>query len=72
VSSAELKKRGDEKVAKGDFSGIGDLIQAGAFGDKGLSDHTKYLWDEKLGLEKEDLEESVKLALGGKLVGEKL
>ncbi|KAF2655306.1 NAD(P)-binding protein [Lophiostoma macrostomum CBS 122681] len=72
VSSAELKKRGDEKLAKQDFSGIPDLIRAGAFGDKGLSDHRKLLWDEKLGLEKENFEETVKLGLAGKLAGEKL
>ena len=71
MTSQELLDLGNEKLKKQDFSGIGDLIRAGAFGGRGLGDSEPYgLWNERLGLKKEDLEESVRAGLGGKLVGE--
>jgi nucleoside-diphosphate-sugar epimerase len=71
VTSKELLESGNEKLKKGDFSGIPNLIKAGAFGGEGLGDHEPVgLWNERLGLEKEDLEESVRAGLSGKLVGE--
>ncbi|KAH7116781.1 isoflavone reductase family protein-like protein CipA [Dendryphion nanum] len=71
VTSKELLESGNEKLKKQDFSGINDLIRAGAFGAEGLGDSKPSgLWNDKLGLKKEDLEESVKAGLSGKLVDE--
>ena len=70
-SSKELIDLGNEKIKKHDFDGISDLIKAGAFGAEGLADYSSEgLWNEKLGLQKEDLEESVRVGLAGKLLGE--
>ncbi|KAF2464840.1 NAD(P)-binding protein [Lindgomyces ingoldianus] len=72
VTSKELIEIGNEKLKNKDFSGIGDLIKAVAWGKEGLGDSRPAgLWDERLGLEKEGFEESIEKALGGKLVGEK-
>jgi len=71
VSGKGLLESGGAKLQKGDFSGVGDLIKGSAFGKAGLGNlKPEGLWNEKLGLPKEDLEESVKAALAGKLVGE--
>ncbi|KAF2258724.1 isoflavone reductase family protein-like protein CipA [Lojkania enalia] len=72
VSSKDLQASGSEKLGKGDFSGIAELIQASAFGAQELCDLTPAgLWNDKLGLEKESFEDSIKSVLNGKLVGEK-
>ncbi|KAF2636539.1 isoflavone reductase family protein-like protein CipA [Massarina eburnea CBS 473.64] len=71
VKSADLFKEGGEKLAKGDFSGIPALLQGNIFGEEELSDSTvQGLWNEKLGLEKESFEESIKAGLAGKLYGD--
>jgi hypothetical protein len=70
VVGQEKLNAGLEKLGKFDFSGVVDLLQATVFGDFGVADFSSKLWNEKLGLEKEDFEESVKTGLGGKLVGE--
>jgi hypothetical protein len=71
VTSEELFQRGNDKLQKQDFSGFADLIQGAAFGKEGLGDYSfEGLWNEKLGLEKEDFEETVKAVLSGKLAGE--
>ncbi|KAF2746586.1 NAD(P)-binding protein [Sporormia fimetaria CBS 119925] len=71
VSSEELVARGQGLVQKGDFSGFGMLVQAGIFGKMGLGDNRGMGYaNEVLGLEKEDLEKTVKTVLGGKLVGQ--
>jgi hypothetical protein len=55
-----------EKVKKGDYSGITNLILAAAYGDAAYGDFRKVpggLWNDKLGLPKEDLETSLKAVL---------
>lgn len=72
VNSKDLLKSGGEKLAKQDFSGVVDLIQGAAYGEDALGDHRPAgLWNDKLGLQKEDFEESVKAGLSGKYYGEK-
>jgi hypothetical protein len=72
VSSKDLFESGNAKLQKSDFSGVVDLIRGSAFGEQGLGNlEPEGLWNEKLGLSKEDFEESVKAGLAGKLVGEK-
>lgn len=72
ITSKGLFESGNEKLKKGDYSGIPELIKGAAFGEGNLGDSTPAgLWNEKLGLEKEDYDESVKAALQGKLYGEK-
>ncbi|KAF1966260.1 isoflavone reductase family protein-like protein CipA [Bimuria novae-zelandiae CBS 107.79] len=70
LSSKALREEGLKKVQAGDFSGVVPLLQAAVSGEEALADHSAYLWNEKLGLPKEDLEESIKAGLSGKLVGE--
>lgn len=71
VTSEELIARGNERLKKQDYWGFGDLVQGATFGTTGLGDYRgEGLWNEKLGLEKEDLANSVKIVLSGKLVGE--
>jgi hypothetical protein len=68
ITSQEVIARGNAKLKKQDYSGIADLLQGAAFGKAGLGDYRDAgLWNEKLGLKGE---ESVKVALSGKLVGE--
>jgi len=71
VNGQELLDGGLAKLSKQDFSGIVDLLKTTVFGDFGVADFSNKLWNEKLGLPKEDFEESVKAGLSGKLVGEK-
>ncbi|KAF2791412.1 isoflavone reductase family protein-like protein CipA [Melanomma pulvis-pyrius CBS 109.77] len=71
VVGQELLDAGKEKLSKHDYSGVVDLLKATVFGDFGVADFSSKLWNEKLGLPKEDFEESVKTGLSGKLVGEK-
>lgn len=72
VSAKDTIEKGRAKLQKGDFSGIGDLIQGVTFdaehqyGDLSSAG----LWNGKLGLENDDVERSVKVALEGKLVHE--
>lgn len=58
-----------EKVQRGDLSGVRGLIQAVAFAE-GLGDLGDFrgvgLWDEKLGLEREDLESVVRDVVEGR------
>lgn len=74
VTKVDSKKSIEEnraKLAKHDHSAILGLIQAAAYGDDGLGDFTKVaggLWNEKLGLAKEDLDENLKTVVGGKRV----
>jgi hypothetical protein len=58
-----------EKVKNHDYSGVAPLIQSAAFSDAGYGDSTKVkggLWNDKLGLPKEDLESDLKAILEGK------
>lgn len=68
ISSDELRAEGQRKVQAGDFSGMVSLIQAAVSGKAGLGDHRPFgLWNEKLGLPEEDLDESIKAGLSGRL-----
>ncbi|KAF2036092.1 NAD(P)-binding protein [Setomelanomma holmii] len=75
VTNATAKntiEQGRAKIAKGDYSGIGNLIVGATFGtDEPLGDLSPAgLWNEKLGLKEIDLETSVKAAFAGKLAHE--
>ena len=61
VSSAELVKTGEEKLAKGDFSAFVQLVTAWNYADgadKALTKETSA--NELLGLQEEDLKATVK------------
>ena len=66
VSSKQVSKDGLEKFGMGDFSVVGGLIQSAIFGDEKLGDLSRMLWNEKLGLLKEDLETVIKNVLDEK------
>jgi len=68
TQSEESIKTELEKFGKGDYSGVYQLIQAAAFGDKALGDFTKVeggLWNERLSLPQETLEENVRAIVEG-------
>lgn len=68
VTSKDLRAAGYKKIEAKDFSGILELIQASVSGEDSVADHRPFgLWNEKLGLEKEDLDEALKAGLSGKL-----
>jgi hypothetical protein len=71
VKSKEHLANGRAKVEKGDYMGILDLLQVATFGEEqiGLFDSAK-LWNEKLGLPKDNLEKSIRAAFEGKLAHE--
>jgi hypothetical protein len=72
LNSKEMFDSGNAKIQKGDFSGAFELIKASAFGEGELGNFDPVgLWNEKLGLPQEDFEESIRVGLSGKLVGEK-
>ena len=61
ITSEEVIAEGERKLAAGDFTGIMGLTRGGAFGKQALGDSRPYgLWDDKLGLPKEDIEQAVK------------
>jgi hypothetical protein len=71
VQSGDLIDSGRGKLQKGDFSGIADLIKGVAFGPLGdLRAADGGLWNERLGLKNESLEETLKAVLAGKLAGQ--
>ncbi|KAF2446912.1 NAD(P)-binding protein [Karstenula rhodostoma CBS 690.94] len=71
LESKQLREDGLNKVKAGDFSGFVPLLQAAVAGKAGLGDHRPFgLWNEKLGLEKEDFDESIKAGLSGKNYGQ--
>lgn len=71
ISAKDRIAKGNELLQKGDFSGLGPLIQAITFGDEQLGDlKPSGLWNEKLGLEQESLEDSIKAGFSGKLLHE--
>ncbi|CAN9178072.1 unnamed protein product [Alternaria alternata] len=64
-------KKGNEKILRGDFSGIEDLILGATFGPKQLGDLSLVgLWNEELNLVETDIETSVTAAFAGRLVYE--
>ena len=61
VSGKELQQLGEDKLAKGDYSAFGPLVTAWNYADganKGLTAETSA--NELLGLQEEDLKETVK------------
>lgn len=72
TAAKELIENGRAKVQKGDYSGILDLIKGATFEAKDqLGDlEPEGLWNEKLGLPKDDFEKSIRAAFEGKLAGE--
>lgn len=64
----ELLEKGNAKLQKGDFSGAHDLIKGSLFGEGDLGNFEfEGLWNDKLGLPKENFEEAIKDVLAGKL-----
>lgn len=74
TTTKELIAEGGELIKKNDFvGGVTALIRAAALGGDSLGDNRNAgLWNEKLGLKEESLEDTVKAVLAGKLVGGKL
>ncbi|KAH7392617.1 hypothetical protein BKA66DRAFT_457889 [Pyrenochaeta sp. MPI-SDFR-AT-0127] len=72
VSTKDHIKEGQEKLQKGDFSGILNLLQGVTFSvEEDLGDLTPQgLWNEKLGLPKDNFEDSIKAAFAGKYAHE--
>jgi hypothetical protein len=69
-ASKDLIEKGNSKLQKGDFSGIPLLVRAMALGPVSLGDSRPAgLWDEKLGLEREDLEQVVRRVVNEKRAG---
>ncbi|KAJ6274285.1 nad-binding protein [Bipolaris maydis] len=65
ISTKDHIAQAREKLQKGEFSAIADLLQGLAFSkDEQLGDFSSLgLWNDKLGVPKESLEETVKAAL---------
>ncbi|KAL1644541.1 hypothetical protein SLS61_008809 [Didymella pomorum] len=62
---------GNKLLSDGNYAGIGPLIQSITFGNEGLGDLSKNgLWNEKLGLETDSIEDSIKAGFAGKLLHE--
>lgn len=71
VSAKDHIAAGREKLQKGDFTGLGPLIQAVTFGDEPLGNlKPSGLWNERLGLRQESFEDSIKAGFSGKLLYE--
>jgi hypothetical protein len=65
ITGKGLLEEGLAKIQKNDFSGAYDMIKGQSFGKGSLDNlQAEGLWNEKLGLEKDDFEESLKAALG--------
>jgi len=71
-TAKELAASGNAKIAKGDYSGILNLLQAVTFGAEEELGYLKTAkeWNEKLGLPKDDLEKSLRAGFAGKLAHE--
>jgi hypothetical protein len=71
-TTKDLAKIGNEKIAKGDYSGILDLLQAVTFGAEEELGYLKTAkeWNEKLGLPRDDLEKAIHAGFAGKLAHE--
>jgi uncharacterized protein YbjT (DUF2867 family) len=72
ASTKEHAAAGNAKIAKGDYYGILNLLQAVTFGaeeELGLLKSAPE-WNEKLGLPSDDLEKTTRAGLAGKLIHE--
>lgn len=66
-ASKDFVEEGHRRTQKGDYSGIPLLVRALATGPVNLGDsRLGWLWDERLGLEREDLEQVVRRVVAGK------
>ncbi|KAK2049508.1 NAD(P)-binding protein [Colletotrichum somersetense] len=64
VTGEELRESGGAKVRSGDLSGAPDLVRGPSLGAGGLGNfEAEGLWNDKLGLPKEDFEETLKTVL---------
>ena len=71
ISAKDHIAKGKELLQKGDFSGLGQLIQAVTFGDEQLGDlKPSGLWNDKLGLKQDSFEDTIKAGFSGKLLSE--
>lgn len=71
LESTQLREQGLNQIKSGDYSGAVPLLRAAFSGKAGLGDHRPLgLWNEKLGLKKEDFDESIKAGLSGKDYGQ--
>jgi hypothetical protein len=62
---------GNKLLSEGNHAGLGPLIQSITFGDERLGDLSKNgLWNERLGLEVDSIEDSIKTGFAGKLLHE--
>ncbi|EEY15094.1 isoflavone reductase family protein [Verticillium alfalfae VaMs.102] len=51
----------EKRIAEGDLTAMVDITRAGAMGERGLGDNRPWgLWDEKLGLTRQSLEQAVR------------
>ncbi|KAI9044685.1 aromatic alcohol reductase [Aspergillus affinis] len=67
TTSEEVIANGRKRLASGDFAGIMDLTRGGAFGKPGLGDSRQHgqLWNDRMGLPKENIESAVRDVLQG-------
>lgn len=64
ATSEEVDANGRSALANGDFTGIKDLTRAAAFGKQGLGDErSKGMWNDRLNLPQEDMDEVVKAVI---------
>lgn len=64
ITSEDLIAQGNKRMAEGDLMGATDLIGGAALGKQALGDSRPWgLWDEKLGIERGNLEQAVREAL---------
>lgn len=61
LTSESVIANGQKMLAEGDFRGVLDLTRGGIFSRQGLGDNRRWeLWDDKLELEKQDIEQAVR------------
>ncbi|KAJ5981753.1 hypothetical protein N7522_013381 [Penicillium canescens] len=61
VTSEDVIYNGKRRLAAGDFAGIMNLTRGGAFGKRVLGDESSHgFWNDKLGLPKEDMEQTIR------------
>lgn len=61
LTSESVIANGEKMLAEGDFRGVIDLTRGGVFSKQGLGDNKRWgLWDDKLELEKQDIEQAVR------------
>jgi hypothetical protein len=64
ITSEELITQGKQRLAEGDEMGAIDLVGGGALGKEALGDSRPWgLWNEKLGIQRQDLEQAIEEAL---------